>query len=268
MFKDYLLVTDLDGTLLDSQKKISAENKAAIDEFINGGGIFTIATGRGYNMALPIMQMLKVNAPAIIFNGCAIFDFNKEEYLWQEFLKKDSREYVKKLLSVFPKIGCEVLSGKNVYVPALNEVEKWHLGLADIDGVFCEVDDTPEDWFKVLFAEKPENIQPIIDYVKENPYQNGDFTRSADVFYELIPKGINKGYGLKKLVDILNIKDRKIIVAGDYNNDIEMMKVADISFAMGNAVDEVKDIAHHIVSDNNSNGVAEIIDYLKSLNKL
>ena len=47
-----------------------------------------------------------------------------------------------------------------------------------------------------------------------------------------------------------------------------MMKVADISFAMGNAVDEVKDIAHHIVSDNNSNGVAEIIDYLKSLNKL
>ena len=111
MFKDYLLVTDLDGTLLDSQKKISAENKAAIDEFINGGGIFTIATGRGYNMALPIMQMLKVNAPAIIFNGCAIFDFNKEEYLWQEFLKKDSREYVKAFVC-FPKIGCEVLSGK------------------------------------------------------------------------------------------------------------------------------------------------------------
>ena len=98
MFKDYLLITDLDGTLLNSKKQISKGNKEAIEKFINGGGIFTIATGRGYEMALPVMEMLETNAPAVIFNGAGVFDFNKDEFLYKELVQGDVRGYVEKIL--------------------------------------------------------------------------------------------------------------------------------------------------------------------------
>lgn len=262
MFKDYLLITDLDGTLLNSKKQISKGNQEAIKKFINGGGIFTIATGRGYEMTLPVMEMLETNAPAVIFNGAGVFDFNKDEFLYKELVQGDVRDYVKKILEKFPSLACEVLVDKTVYVPAMNFVEQKHLELGDVKAVFAKLDEIPDGWIKVLFADIPENIDVLMDYIAENPFSDGHFTRSADVFYELIPKGVNKGTGLQKLVEKTGNSHRKIVVAGDYNNDIEMLEVADFAFAMGNAVDEVKKVADYIIGDNDTDGIAQIIEIL------
>lgn len=262
MFKDYLLITDLDGTLLNSKKQISKGNKEAITKFINGGGIFTIATGRGYEMALPVLEMLETNAPAVIFNGAGVFDFNKDEFLYKGLVQGNVRHYVEKILKKFPGLACEILVDKTVYVPAMNFVEQKHLDLGNVKAVFAKLDEIPDGWIKVLFADIPENIDALIDYITKNPFSDGHFTRSADVFFELIPKGVNKGTGLQKLVETTENSHRKIVAVGDYNNDIEMLEVADYAFAMGNSVNEVKKVADYIIGDNNSDGIAQIIEIL------
>ena len=72
-FKNVIIMSDLDGTLLDDKKEISPKDMESINEFCDKGGMFTIATGRGYSMARPVAQKLKLRIPAVIFNGSAVY---------------------------------------------------------------------------------------------------------------------------------------------------------------------------------------------------
>ena len=82
-FSNVIIMSDLDGTLLNDKKEISPRDMESINDFCGKGGMFTIATGRGYSMAKPIAEKLKLRIPAVIFNGSAVYDFDKEEFLWQ-----------------------------------------------------------------------------------------------------------------------------------------------------------------------------------------
>ena len=74
-FSGWLLFSDLDETLLNHQKEISAENRKALDYFTQEGGMFSIATGRSEVISRKFTQILPINHPAIIYNGCGIYDF-------------------------------------------------------------------------------------------------------------------------------------------------------------------------------------------------
>ncbi len=82
-FSKVILMTDLDGTLLTDDKRILTEDLAAINHFRDGGGIFTMATGRGYSMARSIAEKLTLDTPAVLFNGAAVFDFRQDKFLWR-----------------------------------------------------------------------------------------------------------------------------------------------------------------------------------------
>ena len=69
-----LLIADIDGTLVTDDKQIPEKNKAAIREFTEKGGVFTIATGRGVTLARPVAEELEIGAPAVVFNGAAVYD--------------------------------------------------------------------------------------------------------------------------------------------------------------------------------------------------
>jgi HAD superfamily hydrolase (TIGR01484 family) len=73
-YKDFLLVSDMDGTLLTSAKTVSEANKKAIQEFVDGGGRFAIATGRTPDNAKDYLQGVAVNAPSIFYNGSLLAD--------------------------------------------------------------------------------------------------------------------------------------------------------------------------------------------------
>ena len=74
-YEDTVILTDLDGTLFNSQGLVSAENRAAISEYINQGGLFGVATGREPHNARLHLPNLPMNAPSIVLNGAAIYDF-------------------------------------------------------------------------------------------------------------------------------------------------------------------------------------------------
>ena len=101
-FKNVIIMSDLDGTLLDDKKEISPRDMESINEFCDKGGMFTIATGRGYSMARPVAQKLKLRIPAVIFNGSAVYDFDKDEFLWQSEVTQKARDYIKLVMDRFP----------------------------------------------------------------------------------------------------------------------------------------------------------------------
>ena len=265
-FEKVVIMTDLDGTLLDDKKQISEKDMAAIDEFRKGGGIFTVATGRGVAMARSIVEKLKVDIPCVIFNGAAVYDFNEKRFLWHSSMPDFAVGYIKTLMKQFPDIGIEVLRGEEVFVVNNNKTVDEHMAIENVVPVYMDIDDVPKDgWLKVLIAYPPEKIDRIIEFTKTNCNIGVNWVHSSPMYYEMLPEGISKGAGYKKLLEILGKTDYFTVASGDFGNDYEMVRTADLGVAVANAQQAVKDAAKLIVGDNNSSPMAQIIEHIRGL---
>ena len=94
-FEGILICTDLDGTLLRKDKSISEENLRAVEYFMSEGGLFTFVTGRMPFSAKRVYSVLHPNAPIGCINGGALFDTEKEKYIWTNELSHDAIELVR-----------------------------------------------------------------------------------------------------------------------------------------------------------------------------
>lgn len=265
-FSKIVVMTDLDGTILNDRKQVSPEDMASIEEFRRGGGSFAVATGRGYSMARPIVEKLGVHTPCVIFNGAAVYDFDKDKFLWHSDMPSCAVDYIKLLGENFPDIGIEILSEKTVYVTNYNEWVREHLALESIEGVFCKVEEVHKgDWLKVLIAYSPEKIGEIIEFTEKNCKKDVNWVHSSPMYYEMLPEGISKGSGYKRLMELSEYKGKFTVAMGDYGNDYDMIKGADLGVAVENALDRVKSAAKLIVRDNNSSPFTEVLEYLRKL---
>ena len=84
IFDGYIIVSDMDGTLLNSKGKLSDENINAIKYFVNNGGKFTLATGRMLPSVKRHVNKINVNLPVIIYNGVKVYDCNNDEVIWKD----------------------------------------------------------------------------------------------------------------------------------------------------------------------------------------
>lgn len=266
-FENVIIMTDIDGTLVTDQKQILDCDIKAIERFRQGGGTFTLATGRGYSMAKPIADRIALDVPAVIFNGSAVYDFSGGKFLWHSSLESNAGQILKEILAHFPDVGCEVLCAEDVYVPAINDIERQHLAIENVTPIFCSVDDVHGDWLKALFAYFPSKMQDLIDFVYEHPdYMNGyHWVRSELHFFEMLPEGVNKGSGFQRLLEIMDRPDAFTVGVGDYNNDLELIRDAKLGVAVASAQDAAKEVADIIVCDNNSGAIAQVIDYIEKL---
>ncbi len=265
-FSDVIIMTDLDGTLLDDRKNISDRDMRSINDFCDKGGLFTIATGRGYSMAKPVADKLALRIPAVIFNGSAVYDFSTDSFLWQSEVTYRARSYIKAIIKEFPDVGIEVLQKHTVYVPANNDVERMHMALENVRGVICDVDEIPDGgWLKVLIAYPEEKMDAMRAFVDENCSEGTNRVLSAPFFYELLPTGVSKAYGYKKLLEVTGNTHRFTVAAGDYPNDAEMVRSADLGVAVENAHDEVKRAADIIIGTNNQDPMTRIIEHIAAL---
>ena len=262
------LIADADGTLLTDDKRILEKDKSAIRELTRSGGLFTIATGRGVSLARVVAENLKLKIPAVIFNGAAVYDFKQDKFLWQCALPKSVKEYIKLLMEKFPTLAIEILRDDEVYVTRTNAREEEHIAFGNTEPVRCGLDEIPEyGWIKALLIDEPETIDEVILFSKKKRFKGVHMVRSAPIFYEMLPSGINKGTGLKKLLEIMELHDKYTVAMGDFMNDIEMLRQADLGVAVENAEDVVKAVAKLIVCDNNSGAVYNVIEHLKAKSK-
>ena len=223
-FDGILLASDFDGTLVWQNHTPSEENIKAINYFIENGGLFTISTGRTYEFINKLN--LPVNAPLITVNGTCICDYGKilkaftfsSEQLNQELFYSDN------LQNVF------IFCPENEYnFPLLTQTEINQINEPICKIVFCFSDEKSAVSFQNKFNKKYSS-----DFV---------FERSWPVGVEMLSKKGGKGTCLNIIKEMTNSKI--VIAAGDFENDISMLKAADISYAPENALDSVKKIVTH-----------------------
>lgn len=270
MFEDInrvLLITDMDGTFLPASKIPSERNIAAVNKLMSAGGKFSIATGRSLQASRQYFDKVTVNCPIIMCNGGMVYDLANGRQIYDVYLPESARTLTKIILAENPEVGCECLTIEGVYVPQMTDMERAHCGICKVEPVVCAVDDIPDNWYKVLFAREPEHIGELIERVAavEGDYPEIDFVISAPMYFEMLPKNISKGSALKELRRACNMEDFTIVAVGDYNNDIEMLKAADVGVAPANAVDEVKAAADLVLDVTcEQDAIAEVVEFIFS----
>lgn len=265
-FSDYIIITDLDGTLLTSKKQISSVDLNAINEFVDGGGEFAVATGRVYESALPYINKLPVTIPCIMYNGGMIYDTINNEILWKSMLPDESLEYLKEILDEFSYLGAEILINKEIYIPQYNDILRQKMIMENVTAIECKPEEIPAGWIKVLFTLEEHKFPEVTEFIKSKCYNGVSFVESFGCYYEMLPLGVSKGSAITKLLEIRHINNKKIVCIGDYNNDIEMIKTADIGVCVSNSPKEVKDSSDLILRKTSDEGaIAELIQYLSQI---
>ncbi len=253
-----IIVSDLDGTLLPSDKKPLERDLAAIRAFEQAGGRFVIATGRTIQAAERYQTMLGLETPMIVYNGAAIYDKQQDKVLFSESLPSEAPAMTQAIMEAWPETGVEVLRAENAYVVRNNEQERLHIELCGVSPCYCSLEDVPEgSWLKVLFAAPSEEIPALAADIAAMGYENVDFIRSAGIFYEMLPKNVTKGSALTAYRKLPGMEDVTFVAVGDYDNDLAMLQAADFSAAPANALPEVKAAADLVLERTCEEGAME-----------
>ncbi len=261
-FTGKLLVSDMDATLLNSEHKISEANKEAIEYFINGGGRFTVASGRMEPAVRAYFNDLKINAPAILHNGAKLYDYSNERTIYEKFIEEDRKNVFKRVYNDRPELGIEIYADEKVYVyQSCFETERFKSKRYDVTYYMPdEIWNRP--WIKALIIghkEQLDEFEPI--YRKE--YDGGYSVRSGDKYLDIVANGVSKGFGLKRLAWELDIPLTDVYAVGDNMNDLDMLTIAGNSYAVENAEQAVKDIAKHNAPSCDDSAIAYIIDQIE-----
>ncbi len=264
-FEGMLLACDMDGTLLDSNRKISEANIKALHRFADGGGLFTLATGRAPNAILEYMGQLPFNAPYSLLNGSLIQD-EHHNTLHCAGMPENTKDMMAMALERFPKLCCEIFVGDKIMIRQMNEVSQYHMELLNLDYTLVSHEELgrTDGWCKINFTGFP----PLIEELKQflEPYKDKfSMASSLPTFWEVTKAGVHKGSAVQWIAGKCGIVPEKVFAIGDSCNDETMLRTARIGFAPSNAEKEILDIADVKVSGNDDDAVADAVDYLEKL---
>lgn len=256
------LFTDLDGTLFNSDSKVSEENRAAIEHFISQGGAFGISTGRAPENAKMLLPDIPINTWSVVTNGAAAHLFSENITMVQNRLDKDIlKPLAEWVLQNLPQINIMLCtdSGLLFLSPmALADQAFWdsHQPMRP-----CSIADALQfEWMKFLFSGPRPLLEKLEHYAKQlGVAQKAEMVYTNPVYLEFLPFHVNKGACLQSLRQQPSLTRRRFIAIGDYYNDLELLRQADIAVAPANALPEVKALAHHIVSSNDDHALADLI---------
>lgn len=260
--ENVLLMTDLDGTLLPASKILAKADVQAIQKFQAMGGKFGVATGRTLQAAERYLKQLEPNVPVILFNGAAIYDTVSQKMLYTEELPSEAVAITRTVLDAFPDVSAEILRTDGTYVSRMTSYEKEHLEICQVEPILAMPEEIPAGgWLKVLFAIAPERMQALIQFFAAQDWHCADFVQSEARFYEMLPKGITKGSALKQYGRLFPTEKWFTIAAGDFDNDLELLRTADYSACPSNAQPCVKETADVVLENScDTHAIAELID--------
>lgn len=262
-----LFVTDMDGTLLNDEHKISKENLAALKELKEKGIDVLVATGRADTEVKAYIRELGINAPVICCNGGFITNVLTKEHI---SINDISKEYVLRIMELCKKYRMSyILYGdKNVYVDEISEfvlmMQSYNKTLHDEDKIpLFIVDDinkvinSEERVVKILISCEGHDLFEIVqkEFEKIENITTYKSIEKSKVLIDIVSHGVSKGNGIKLYADLRGIKKNEIVAIGNDFNDISMLECAGFSIAMGNAEEIVKSKADYITKDNNNHGV-------------
>jgi len=273
-FTGVLLASDFDNTLVYTEAALragtptpplSAENRAALEYFMAEGGKFAIATGRALASFARFADMVPMNAPAVVCNGAALYDFAADEYLDTAMLGGDVRAQIQTLLDRFPGVAVEAYHIDNViHAVNPNAITRQHEHLTKVAVTeAASLLEVPLPLGKLLLEAEHETLERVLAYMQEQGWaEEYELIFSAPLLLELTAKGANKGGMVCRLAKRLGIDMQHVYCAGDEANDLSMLAVATEGFAPANCAAVVRESGATIVSDARENAMADIISIL------
>lgn len=264
-----LVVTDMDGTLLNSKGQVSSKFLSLFEQLKNLDLTFVAASGRQYHSIVDKLHMIKDDIVIIAENGGVT---KKQESTLQHnyFPKEDVFNLIKLLRNVeniYPVICGEtkayIETKDQKFINLLNEYYSAYELVDDLTAV------ENDNFFKIAIYHFDSSEAYIYPHVK---HLNGNIQVkiSGKHWVDLSHINTHKGFALKKLQEQLQVSDAETMVFGDYNNDLEMLELAHFSYAMENAHPNVKAVAKYKTKSNDEEGVEYILEQLineKSISK-
>ncbi len=274
LFDGCLLACDVDGTLLLNDY-MPPQNIEKIKYFVREGGTFALATGRTAGALSGVLERIDCVGASIVANGSVIYDFKEDKALYELFVPEEDRFIVKKVLEGCPTVGIEAHSGKRVLVLNNSKETEDHERYENLDALPLDYETAlGYNWNKVIYlfanSDEAKAVKEIISGL-EHSSQFVDTSAMIDgtrrYYFEHVPKGVSKASALKQLCSMLGIEKGNCYAIGDYFNDLEMIKAADIGAALIDSPDEVKHFADKVVCAAQNGAVAEFINYLTNIRK-
>ena len=263
-----LYVTDLDGTLLRSDQKTSAYTNEVINRLVDRGVLFSYATARSYHTSHKVTAGMTAAFPLIVYNGVFVRDNATGKTLISNILEKDSATaIIKKLISsgiqpiVYSLINDEE---KFSYIkPAINRATQEFIDTRKGDRRDRPVSTIEEllegDPFYITCIDEPSKLAPFNELYKNDyhcVYQSDIY--SGEQWLEIMSPNACKSAAARQLMKLLDCD--RLVVFGDGMNDTDMFMIADESYAVSNAVPELKNIATGVIGSNDEDGVARWLE--------
>jgi len=261
-FDGVLLVSDYDDTLCGSSGYIPPDNIAALNYFTQNGGRFTVATGRAHTTFAPYAHQLPINAPVVLSNGSALYDFETDTMLIQTLLDDRAPEDLTALCAAIGGLGFEAYHGEDIYAHDPNWVTQMHMKKVGSSYTVLPVEQIPTPWTKAIIQSEHETLLQARDWLAEHCPDRYEAIFSNHYYLELTDRGSNKGGMTAKLARRLGIDPEHIWCVGDNQNDIPMLALSQIPFAPADCADEVKQWGAKLLCPCGEGTVAQVVDEL------
>lgn len=269
-FSRYLIASDIDGTYLGPESAIVERNNEALARFRAGGGLFTLATGRIPCTMEPHIPGLRelINAPAVVGNGAALYDFHEEKASCEIILDQKALDDLMRFLQAHRNGEVYQLStNRGMFFDGANDrVRRYTAPCRAGTITFAPVAEWPPHIaYKVVLFGDAEHLSALRVKLEERFSDRFEITTSSATLLEIQTRGCTKAVGLEGLRRATAKRGERILIAcGDYDNDLEMLKAADISVCPANACDKVKAIADYQLCHCGDGLIADIIERIES----
>lgn len=264
-----LLVTDMDGTLLNEDKEISKSNLESLLAFQEAGGKVALASGRNHYRLAKYAELLKLDKYGGLLleaNGASIYDYKDNSHDVVARITSDEAEYLLNYLKPFNQ-EIIIMGERDAFViPYETDYSKWIANSGDEskDGrniyLIKDLSEVDQEINKIcIYNEDAAIIDKLNDELNnlDHNYWHGIV---HPTWLEITPIRLSKGNALLRVMDKYNLDKDEVIVFGDSDNDISMLKEVKYSVAMSNALDRVKEVCYSITKDNNNDGVSYYLD--------
>ncbi len=259
-----MIVLDLDDTLLRDDHTISVRTKEALMKAQELGVKVVLASGRptfGMRHIAKELHLSKYGSYILSFNGGKIINCSSGEEQFSSTLSPEAvhRLYdlsVREGVYIHTYIGDEIITqDENPYT----DIEATLTGLPiNVVPNFVEAVTVPV--VKSLMVGPPEQLKEVEKKLQVELEEEFSVMRSKPYFLEFTEKGVTKGTSLSQLIQVCGIKQEEVIAIGDSYNDLSMIEFAGLGVAMGNAPDDIKEIANFVTDTNMSDGVAKVVE--------
>lgn len=273
-----LYISDLDGTLLGADSKVSAESASIITELSERGVLISVATARTPATVVPLLEDTFTSIPAIVLTGAAMWDRQANRFinphlmpeesvalLQREFLTHDINPFIYTMksashLTVYHN-GDMIPTEEHFYAERRNlELKKFIFGQPDI------YTSPLPDCILFLGMGPNEKIAALADALGKHPELSvssyGDIFNHHISYIEVFDAGVSKAHAVKRLAEMIGAGH--IVAYGDNLNDLPMFGVADEAVAVDNAVKAVREAADRVIGRNTDSSVAKDILRLNS----